>query len=94
MTFRTKPPADWPPCGDENPSFPRCCCHLPKGHTGFHAHAQSSCDARWPNAAKMMPCTSTEIAVLGAVGEPVRLRCGQIEGHDGNHRFHMEWANV
>ena len=91
MPDTTDPGAEGRPCGDTNPGMTRCFCHLPDGHHGPHAHADGSCGETWPNLNENSPCFATEVAVLGVVGDPARLRCGQREGHHGKHRFVIEW---
>ena len=66
-------------------------CRLPKGHHGRHA-CIGHCEITWENAATTDPCTSTEVAVLGVAGGPVRLRCGMLADHDGMHRYSMMWS--
>lgn len=41
------------------------------------------------------PCPGVARAILGAVDAPdgVLLRCGLARGHDGLHRFLMEWSD-
>lgn len=72
-------------------------CHLPQGHHGPHQCTTDphDCDFTWPNENELRPCPSTNVAILGAL-EPngARLRCGLLEGHDGRHRFVMEWADA
>lgn len=36
-------------------------------------------------------CPAKVWAVLG-LEEPVRLPCGLLDGHDGNHVYHIEWS--
>jgi hypothetical protein len=38
------------------------------------------------------PCPASVEAVL-SVPEPVRLWCGELEGHEPPHRFHIEWTD-
>ncbi len=69
-------------------------CHLPKGHHGPHGDCGGGCDETWPNESELSPCLSTEVAILGVL-EPsgARLRCGLLDGHQGAHRFIMEWGS-
>jgi hypothetical protein len=76
-------------CGDPNPDFRRCICHRSRGHHGPH---WDDCGATWPNLAELTPCTSTQWAVLGVVGDPALVRCGLLEGHDSEHRFVIIWT--
>lgn len=67
-------------------------CRLPLGHHGRHA-CIGHCDMTWENANRLDPCTSTEVAVLGMVGEPARVRCGLLADHDGPHRMAILWRD-
>jgi hypothetical protein len=66
-------------------------CPLPKGHHGRHC-CSSDDGHTWPNENETRPCPSTEVAVLGALNGPARVRCGLLYDHNGNHRFAIEWA--
>jgi hypothetical protein len=70
----------------------RIWCRLPKGHHGKHfcGHV-ADCNFEWPNESSTEPCTSSTVAVLGVLGDPARVRCGLLDGHDGLHRFSMAW---
>jgi hypothetical protein len=39
----------------------------------------------------LIPCPSSAIAILGVPG-PVRVSCGHLRGHDGDHEFRVMWG--
>jgi hypothetical protein len=42
--------------------------------------------------AVVQPCGDHTVAILG-VGTPTEVWCGLVEGHDGYHRFTIEWGD-
>lgn len=68
-------------------------CRLPRGHHGRHVcmTGGGGCGHSWPNENETRPCPSTQVAVLGIVGEPALVRCGLLLDHDGPHRMGIEW---
>lgn len=76
-----------PLCGAENW---RHTCHELGGHHGRHA-CWGGCDFTWDNHSQAHACTSIVVAVLGSIDGPVRLRCGLLAGHPGDHTFAIGW---